>query len=136
LSFQQLSDMQKFDSESFSKSSAHPSFDNMLYMLEHHWPEYLMEAAGLGIFMVSAVVFTAILQHPASSDWQAIVNPFLRRMLMGIAMGLTAICIIYSPWGKQSGAHINPSVTLTFFGLERLNPGMLSSTSLLNLSAA
>ena len=32
-------------------------------------------------------------------------------------MGLTAILIIYSPWGKQSGAHLNPSVTLTFFRL-------------------
>lgn len=39
---------------------------------------------------------------------------------MGMAMGLTAIAIIYSPWGKQSGAHINPSVTLTFFRLGKV----------------
>ncbi len=32
---------------------------------------------------------------------------------MGVAMGLTAIGIIYSPWGKQSGAHLNPAVTLS-----------------------
>ena len=31
---------------------------------------------------------------------------------MGLSMGFTAMAIIYSPWGKQSGAHINPSVTL------------------------
>ena len=31
---------------------------------------------------------------------------------MGLAMGLTAVGIIYSPWGKQSGAHINPSITM------------------------
>jgi aquaporin Z len=35
-------------------------------------------------------------------------------------MGLTAIAIFYSPWGKQSGAHINPSVTLTFFRLGKI----------------
>ena len=35
-------------------------------------------------------------------------------------MGLTTIGIIYSPWGKQSGAHINPSVTLTFFRLGKI----------------
>ena len=35
-------------------------------------------------------------------------------------MGLTAIGIIYSPWGKQSGAHINPSVTLAFLRLGKI----------------
>ncbi|MGH7774263.1 MAG: MIP/aquaporin family protein, partial [Candidatus Binatia bacterium] len=38
----------------------------------------------------------------------------------GIAMGLTAIGIVYSPWGKQSGAHLNPSVTFTFFRLGKV----------------
>jgi aquaporin Z len=32
-------------------------------------------------------------------------------------MGLTTIAIVYSPWGKRSGAHINPAVTLTFLRL-------------------
>jgi aquaporin Z len=39
---------------------------------------------------------------------------------MGLAMGATAIGIIYSPWGKQSGAHINPSTTLTFYRLGKM----------------
>ena len=95
----------------------------MLDNLTRHWPEYLMEAAGLGIFMVSACVFGPILEYPASPIRQAIGDPFLRRTLMGLAMGLTAIGIIYSPWGKQSGAHINPSITLTFFRLGKIAPG-------------
>jgi len=33
---------------------------------------------------------------------------------------LTAIAIIYSPWGKQSGAHINPVVTFTFWRLGKV----------------
>jgi aquaporin Z len=40
---------------------------------------------------------------------------------MGLAMGNTAIAVIYSPWGKRSGAHINPSTTLTFFRLGKIN---------------
>jgi aquaporin Z len=39
---------------------------------------------------------------------------------MGLIMGLTAILIIYSPWGQQSGAHINPAVTLTFWRLGKV----------------
>ena len=88
--------------------------------LRLHWPEYLMEAAGLGFFMVSACLFGALYENPASPVRQAIGSTLLRRVLMGLSMGLTSIAIVYSPWGKQSGAHINPSVTLTFLRLGKI----------------
>jgi aquaporin Z len=44
------------------------------------------------------------------------------RVVMGVAMGFTAVAIIYSPFGKRSGAHINPAVTLTFWRLGRIAP--------------
>jgi aquaporin Z len=94
---------------------------SMTNALKHHWPEYLMEAACLGLFMVSAFAFGTLLEHPASPLQQAISNSLLRRFLMGLAMGGTAIAIIYSPWGKQSGAHINPCTTLTFFRLGKVS---------------
>jgi len=37
-------------------------------------------------------------------------------------MGITAIAIIYSPWGARSGAHMNPAVTWTFFRLGKVKP--------------
>ncbi len=97
--------------------SAQPPSRGALESLRLHWPEYLMEAALLGGFMVSACAFTALFEFPQSPLHRAIPSGFLRRMLEGIAMGLTALCIFYSPWGKQSGAHINPAVTWTFFRL-------------------
>jgi aquaporin Z len=87
-----------------------------------HWPEYLIEAVCLGLFMVSACSFTVLLEHPASAIRQRLPSAFVRRLLAGIAMGATAIALIYSPWGKQSGAHFNPSVTLTFFRLGKIEP--------------
>ena len=94
----------------------------MTHALRSHWPEYLMEAAELGLFMISACIFVAILEHPASSVHQAIDDPIARRALIGLAMGLTAVAIVVSPLGQRSGAHFNPAVTLTFLRLGRIAP--------------
>jgi aquaporin Z len=88
--------------------------------MRKHWPEYLMEAWGLGTFMVSAGLVTTLLEYPHSPIEQAIGSPDLRRVLIGLAMGFTAIAIIYSPWGKRCGAHLNPAVTLTFLRLGKI----------------
>jgi aquaporin Z len=87
---------------------------------KNHWPEYLMEAIELGLFMFSACAFTVLLYHPSSPVAQTIHDGVMRRLLMGTAMGSTAIAIIFSPLGKRSGAHFNPSVTWTFFRLGKI----------------
>ncbi|MFO1475325.1 MAG: aquaporin [Verrucomicrobiota bacterium] len=92
----------------------------MRYALRTHWPEYFMEAAELGIFMMSATLFTVLLYHPASPVVRALPPEFFRRVLMGLAMGLTLVGIVFSPWGKQSGAHMNPAFTLTFYWLGKV----------------
>jgi aquaporin Z len=91
-------------------------------IVRRHWPEYLIEAAALGTFMLSACAFTVLLEHPASPAVAALPDPTLRRALIGAAMGLTAICIVYSPWGRRSGAQMNPSLTLAFYRLGRIHP--------------
>lgn len=92
----------------------------MIDALKHHWPEYLMEATELGLFMFSACAFTVLLYYPTSPVAQTIDDGLLRRLVMGIAMGSTAIAIVFSPLGKRSGAHFNPSVTWTFFRLGKI----------------
>lgn len=81
-----------------------------------------MEAAELGLFMVSACIVVAALEHPSSAVHAAIGSATLRRVMVGVAMGLTAAAIIYSPWGRRSGAHFNPAVTLTFWRLGKVGP--------------
>jgi len=92
----------------------------MTSALSRHWPEYAIEAAGLGLFMASAGLFGVLLYHPTSPAVEAIPDPFARRVFMALAMGLTASALIYSPWGQRSGAHFNPAVTLTFFRLGKI----------------
>lgn len=104
------------------RALANESAGELRRAVVEHWPEYLIEAVGLGLFMVSATAFTALLEHPASWVHQSIDDVTLRRALIGLAMGLTAIAIIYSPWGKRSGAHINPATTFAFYRLGKIAP--------------
>ena len=85
----------------------------MIQAVQQHWRTYLIEAWALGMFMISAVFFTNLLENKNFLIDTPIALAWLRRLLMGIAMGSTAILIIYSPWGKRSGAHMNPAVTLS-----------------------
>jgi aquaporin Z len=87
-----------------------------------HWPEYLMEAAESGLYLFSACAVATLLWHPASPLQRYLPSDTVRRMLMGLAMGATIIAIVVSPWGKQSGAHFNPAVTLTFHRLGKVTP--------------
>jgi aquaporin Z len=89
--------------------------------LRSHWPEYFMEAAALGAFMISACVCSVLLEHPSSPIHQSLADlPIVRQALMGLAMGSTLIAIVYSPWGQRSGAHMNPGVTITYFALGKV----------------
>lgn len=85
--------------------------------------EYAIEAGGLAVFMLSACAFGTWLGHPDSPAVRLVPAPLLRRALMGLAMGATAVALIYSPWGRRSGAHFNPATTLTFWRLGRVRTG-------------
>jgi aquaporin Z len=88
--------------------------------LHEHWPEYLMEAWGLATFMIAASLFGTLLFASTSPFPTLIASDSARRACMGIAMGLTALGIVVSPWGRRSGAHINPAFTLTYWRLGKV----------------
>jgi aquaporin Z len=85
--------------------------------LRLHWPEYLMEAGEMSLFMFCTCSFATLLQHPASPVRHFVISGIVRRALMGLAIGATMIALIMSPWGKQSGGHINPAMTFAFYRL-------------------
>jgi len=92
----------------------------MIDTLRKHWPEFFMEACELFLFMVTLCLFVSLVEYPGSLIRQSIENDMARRGIMGTVMGLTAIGITYSPWGQQSGAHMNPAFTLAFYRLGKI----------------
>ncbi len=87
---------------------------------QKNWRLYIYEGILLACFMISACVFTALLEYPTSPAAKLVTSPFLRRAVIGLAMGLTAVILIYSPLGKRSGAHMNPAFTLGFLRLAKI----------------
>ncbi len=85
-----------------------------------NWKLYIFEAAELAAFMISACTFTVFLFAPACPMVRFLPSATLRRLLMGLVMGATAVLIIRSPIGKKSGAHFNPAITLTYFRLRKI----------------
>ncbi len=88
--------------------------------LRRHWFLYVYEGAELAWFMVAACVATVVLFGVGSVGMRVVPDAALRRLLMGLAMGGTAVMIIHSPMGKRSGAHFNPAITLTYLGLGKI----------------
>jgi aquaporin Z len=83
---------------------------------------YLMEAVGLAGFVLGAGLLSIFLEHPdlpAMKSWLK-DYPALRRVPLGIIMGayISAVILLF---GKKSGAHINPSVTWTFYRLNKMS---------------
>jgi len=88
--------------------------------LRRHWFLYVYEGVELGWFMVAACVATVVLFGAGSVGVREIASAAVRRLIMGAAMGGTAVMIIHSPMGKRSGAHFNPAITLTYFWLGKI----------------
>lgn len=82
-----------------------------------NWKHYLQEALGLGIFMMSACFFGAMIFSRDGVLYDPVAGELMKNILTGLLMGATALFIFYSPWTAPSGSQINPAVTLTFLRL-------------------
>jgi aquaporin Z len=86
-----------------------------------HWREYLMEAAELGLLMFCICLFGTVLYSSASPVSRLELSFTEKATLMGLGVAATTFLIIRSPFGRRSGAHFNPAITITYFFLGRVH---------------
>jgi len=82
--------------------------------LRRHWPEYAIEGGFLFAFVLAAGVVSAWLQATGPGA------PVVHRLLSGLVIGGLLMAMIYSPWGRRSGAHMNPAITLAYLRLGKV----------------
>jgi aquaporin Z len=85
------------------------------------WRLLLSELVGTAL-LVSMGLSVVILMFGTGSPMAGILSDEgLRRMITGFLFGTTGAMIAVSPVGKESGAHINPVVTLGFWLMRKLD---------------
>jgi aquaporin Z len=85
------------------------------WLKQLHWPEYGAELIGTAFLVfvgLSAVVFDFGKGLPPTS---LIHDASLRRLITGLIFAGSGSLVAISPFGRLSGAHINPSVSLAFW---------------------
>lgn len=86
-----------------------------------------MEAAEVALYLFLTCFFASLLLYPASPVRRFVGSTVALRALMGLAVGATVIAIVMSPWGKRSGGHFNPALTVAFYRLGKMDlPDALS----------
>ncbi|MFZ0589283.1 MAG: aquaporin, partial [Bryobacteraceae bacterium] len=89
--------------------------------LKAHWREYLMESAQIGALMF-CICLSATLLYGSESPLRALaIRTSVKPFIMGTAVALSTFLIIRSRFGRRTGAHLNPSLTLTYFFLGRIH---------------
>ncbi|MBV9811462.1 MAG: aquaporin, partial [Acetobacteraceae bacterium] len=85
-----------------------------------HPAMYAAELAGTALLVAGGLSIVIALWGKGApfSAWS--IAPGLRRLLNGFLFGSVGAAIAYSPLGRISGAHINPSMTLAFWLVDKM----------------
>jgi aquaporin Z len=79
-----------------------------------HWKQYVMESMEPNALMLCTCIWGTLTYSDESPLRSLGPSAVSNSTLMGKAVAVTTFIIIRSPFGRRSGAHMNPSVTLTF----------------------
>ena len=84
------------------------------------WLLFLSELAGTALLVAIGLSVVILDFGRGSFVVHYLPDPGLRRLITGFLFGATGALIALSPLGRESGAHINPVVTLAFVLMGKL----------------
>jgi aquaporin Z len=85
------------------------------------WQPIVAEFAGTALLVLIGLSVVILMFGSGSPAAQLVPDEGARRLITGFLFGTTGALIALSPIGKESGAHINPVVTLGFWLMGKLN---------------
>ena len=80
-----------------------------------------MEAVELAVLMISICVTGALVYSRASPLRRFSLSMSESALLMGVIVAITTFLIIRSPYGRRTGAHLNPAITVAYLWLGRIH---------------
>jgi aquaporin Z len=85
------------------------------------WRLFFAELAGTALLLMIGLSLVILMFGTGSSMGDIIPNIKLRQVMTGFLFGGTGALIAISPLGKESGAHINPAVTMSFWLFQKID---------------
>jgi aquaporin Z len=89
--------------------------------LRFPWRMFFSELVGTALLLLVGLSMVIVMFGTGSPMARLIPNEGLRRLITGFLFGTTGATIALSAVGKESGAHINPAVTMVFWLFHRLH---------------
>lgn len=89
------------------------------------WRLFLAELIGTGLLLLAGLSLVILMFGAGSPVVRMVPNESLRRPITGFLFGTIGALIAVSPVGRESGAHINPVVSVAFWLMGKLQPRVL-----------
>jgi aquaporin Z len=85
------------------------------------WQLFLSELIGTALLVLVGLSLVILMFGAGSPMVRVVPGEGARRLITGFLFGTTGALIALSPVGKESGAHINPVVSLGFWLMGKLD---------------